>query len=143
MYRVLIPVDPDVDRANVAADAVRSLPRTADDVEAIVLSVFAERNVQDLDGGRLESEELFEKTEPPESLEATASYLSENGVTVSTRREHGDPAATILAVADDADADAVVMSGRKRSPVGKALFGSVTQNVALNSPVPVVIAGSE
>ncbi|MWV38443.1 universal stress protein [Natrialba sp. INN-245] len=142
MYRVLIPVDPDMDRASAAADAVLSLPSVTDEIDVTVLSVFAERDVQDLDGGRLESEELFENSEPPESLEATAAYLSENGVSVSTRREHGDPAETILAVAENDDVDTIVMSARKRTPVGKALFGSVTQNVTLDSPVPVVIAGT-
>jgi nucleotide-binding universal stress UspA family protein len=32
----------------------------------------------------------------------------------------------------------VVVGGRQRTPTGKALFGSVTQAVMLESPVPVV-----
>ncbi|SEW30764.1 universal stress protein [Natrinema salifodinae] len=50
----------------------------------------------------------------------------------------GDPANEIVNYADDDQASYVVVAGRKRSPVGKALFGSVAQSVLLNSPVPVV-----
>ena len=50
----------------------------------------------------------------------------------------GDPADSILAVADARDARFVVVGGKKRSPTGKALFGSVTQSVLLNAEVPTV-----
>lgn len=50
----------------------------------------------------------------------------------------GDPADQILRAADAADARFVVVGGRKRTPAGKALFGSVTQTVVLDSTRPVV-----
>lgn len=49
----------------------------------------------------------------------------------------GEPSDEITAVADDLDARFVVIGGRKRSPVGKAIFGSVTQRVLLDSTRPV------
>jgi nucleotide-binding universal stress UspA family protein len=51
----------------------------------------------------------------------------------------GDADADIVAVADGNDVDAIVMSGRKRSPVGKAIFGSITQSVILETDRPVVV----
>ena len=50
----------------------------------------------------------------------------------------GDPTAEILAAADELDARYVVVGGRRRSPVGKVLFGSTTQSVLLESDRPVV-----
>lgn len=57
-------------------------------------------------------------------------------VSVSVRV--GDPASEIGSVAEDLDARYVVIGGRQRSPTGKALFGSVTQDVVLDAPAPVV-----
>ena len=51
------------------------------------------------------------------------------------------PAEGIVDWADDEDVDLVVLGGRKRSPAGKVLFGSVTQEVLLNTDRPVVVTG--
>ena len=55
----------------------------------------------------------------------------------------GDPASTIIAEADAVGPRYLVVGGRKRSPTGKAIFGSVTQSVILNAACPVVTVLSE
>jgi nucleotide-binding universal stress UspA family protein len=51
----------------------------------------------------------------------------------------GDPGAEIVSyAAENDDVRYVVVGGRQRTPTGKALFGSVTQAVMLESPVSVV-----
>lgn len=55
----------------------------------------------------------------------------------------GDPAEKLIEYADREEASYVVVGGRKRSPVGKALFGSVTQSVLLDAHCPVLTVMSE
>lgn len=50
----------------------------------------------------------------------------------------GDPGEEILALAERLDPRYLVVGGRKRTPAGKAIFGSVTQRVILDSERPVV-----
>jgi nucleotide-binding universal stress UspA family protein len=55
----------------------------------------------------------------------------------------GKPSQRVLEYADDVDADYVVVGGRKRSSVGKVLFGSVTQSILLNAECPVITVMEE
>lgn len=57
---------------------------------------------------------------------------------VSPLGRTGDPAKEIVSTAETLDARFVVIAGRKRSPAGKAVFGSTTQAVILNADRPVV-----
>ena len=50
----------------------------------------------------------------------------------------GDPPEELTAYADEIDARYLVVGGRKRSPTGKALFGSVTQQVMFETTIPVL-----
>lgn len=57
---------------------------------------------------------------------------------VSVQGRVGDPTEEILREADRRDARYLVIGGRQRSPVGKALFGSTAQSVLLGTDRPVV-----
>lgn len=50
----------------------------------------------------------------------------------------GDPASQLVRYADEQDAQYIVIAGRKRSPTGKVIAGSVAQSVILNAGCPVV-----
>ena len=50
----------------------------------------------------------------------------------------GDPAEEIIAFAESIEPQFLVISGKRQSPVGKALFGSVAQQVLLHASCPVV-----
>lgn len=69
--------------------------------------------------------------------------LSETVVTVETEGRTGDPATTILQTATEVGADMVVLGGRKRTPLGTLLFGSVSQSVLLDADRPVTVTGAE
>jgi nucleotide-binding universal stress UspA family protein len=51
---------------------------------------------------------------------------------------HGQAAAEIIAVADEADADLVVLGCRGRSSLGSVLLGSVARDVVLASSASVL-----
>ena len=50
----------------------------------------------------------------------------------------GDAAEVVRQYAEEHDAEYIVVCGRKRSPLGQAIFGSVTQSLLLKSDCPVV-----
>ena len=48
----------------------------------------------------------------------------------------------VVALADEVEAELLVIGARRRSPVGKALLGSVTQTIILRANVPVLVVKS-
>ncbi|XVH31603.1 universal stress protein [Haloferacaceae archaeon DSL9] len=139
MHRFLVPVGPDDEYATRQAGYITELVDAAESVDAVVLHVFKQINAAE-EGGEID---LREYAEPPESYRQTVDRLRDAGANVVERAESGDVVDAILAVADDVEADSIVIGGRKRSPTGKALFGSVTQDVILQSDRPVTVIGSE
>ena len=51
----------------------------------------------------------------------------------------GDLGDALLTLVDTVDADLLVIGARRRSPVGKALLGSVAQTVILEANLPVLV----
>lgn len=74
---------------------------------------------------------------------AISKALTEAGVDHSIRGAVGDHADEIVGLAEETDADRVVVGGRHRSPTGKAVFGSVAQDVILSAPCPVTFVREE
>ena len=143
MHTVLLPIDESEARARRAAETVIGLPGGPEEKRVVLLNVSEETKqpwLQEFETQRAEG-----RTDPdlPESTDAAHRLLTEAGIDVDTRLERGDITEEILAVADEIDADSIVMSGRKRSPTGKVLFGSVTQSVLLNADWPVTVLMSE
>lgn len=68
---------------------------------------------------------------------ALGDELSAAGVTHAVRGSVGPHGQSIVEIARDVGADLIVVGGRKRSPTGKAVFGSTAQEVMLNAPCPV------
>ena len=130
MYRVLLPVDTSESRARAQADYVAELPEAETAVEAIVLHVFTED----------------EASEPRDvtrvgSVRRARERLDDAGVDVTLLEDSLDAVDNILAYADEYDVASIVLGGRKRSPAGKAMFGSVTQSVIYDTDRPVVVTG--
>jgi nucleotide-binding universal stress UspA family protein len=130
MYRVLVPIDTDADRARAQATVVRRLPAAEETVVATVLHVFD-------DADRAETTSIRQLS----SGKAAIQELEGARVTVETMSRHGDAADEILAAADEVEAELIVMGGRKRSPLGALLFGSVVRAVTVDATRPVTVTG--
>lgn len=138
MFRVLLPVDSDEEKALTAAEVVATLPNAATNVEVTILNVAKKIEATD-EGSKVRSEEWYDESNFPESALLAKKHLENEGIKVELRREHAEPKTAIVEIANEIDADRIVMAGKKRSPSGKVLFGSVTQSVMLNSNIPVTV----
>lgn len=134
MYRVLMPVDSNEDRAVTQAEFIASLPED-DDIEVTLLYVFGDETVP-------EEWQRYKTAERIGSVRRARERLEDAGITVNVLDESGEAATDIIEEADALDVDLIVLGGRKRSPAGKVLFGSVTQRVLLNTDRPVVVTGT-
>ncbi|MBV0924508.1 universal stress protein [Halomicroarcula limicola] len=130
MYHVLLPLDDSEERTRAQVAATVALPHAEESVTATVLHVFRD-------------EETAEKTavEQTSAGKVAMKELREAGVTANARSGHGDPERQIIAVAEELDVDMIVLGGRKRSPLGALVFGSVSQAVILDSERPVAVTG--
>jgi nucleotide-binding universal stress UspA family protein len=80
------------------------------------------------------------KFAPAEDLDALAERFAGAGLTHEIRQsaQAFSPAEEILAAAEEAGADLIVIGLRRRTPVGKLFLGSSSQHVILDAACPVV-----
>ncbi|WP_436926182.1 universal stress protein [Halosimplex amylolyticum] len=144
---VLLPVGLDdserVDR--LVAEAVAIAKATGATVS--VLHVFSESGLENAID-RLDIERGTEAATPDvvadrfAPLREVTSQLADAGVSYEVLGEVGDAAERIVATAEDIGADRILIGGRRRSPTGKAVFGSTAQTVMLDAPCPVTFVRS-
>ncbi|GAB7091644.1 hypothetical protein JCM18237_19150 [Halorubrum luteum] len=130
MYRVLLAIDEDERRALAQANAIADIPAVNDEITVHLCHVFRDNP----EGASVN--QLSAVRRARERLEAA-------GVDTVHAEASGDPAEEILALADEIDANVICLSGRKRTPAGKAVFGSVTQAVIRGSDRPVLAVPRE
>ncbi len=135
VYRVLVAVSDEVEQAIEQARFVTSLPG-ASATDVTIAHAYDDTDDRDPHGDPLPPEES-------DAVRTVRARLADAGLTVETREAYHPVADGIVDLAAEVDADLVVVGGRRRSPVGKAMFGSVTQSVVLDSPVPVAVVGVE
>lgn len=66
--------------------------------------------------------------------------LNDRDVTFEAVGRLGEVSEEILTVAKEYECDHLFVSGRQRSPTGKAIFGDVAQNLILNFDGPVTVS---
>jgi len=128
MYNVVMAVDSSEERAKAQVDKITKLPLNKNRIKITIVHVFS-------DNPRGES------TTQVSSVRHTADQLESEGYEVEIRGTGGDPSTEIVDIAEETDADLISVAGRKRSPSGKAIFGSVSQSILLQTDRPVIISG--
>jgi nucleotide-binding universal stress UspA family protein len=124
MTHILLAVDDDEDRARVSAEDVAELD-WGDDVTVTVLHVFTDN----IEGANVS--QIGSAREARDVLEAA-------GIETVLDETSGSPSEEIVTYAEDEDVDIICLAGRSRTPAGKAVFGSVSQSVMLDSEIPVL-----
>jgi nucleotide-binding universal stress UspA family protein len=124
MNSVLIAIDTDEKRALSQAKEVANL--FGEQFNAHLLHVFQENS----EGATISNLVTARRVED---------FLSNEGIDVTLHERSGDPAPQIVNIASDIDADLISIAGRKRSPTGKVLFGSVAQDVILSTRRSVLV----
>ncbi len=135
IHRIVVGVDGS-DNSLVAVEWAAGLARL---VDAEVVAVHAVGLLEPLDGGtpvpsfphRAEIEELFETR--------WSAPFRAAGVSAELVLRDGPAVAVLLAVADDTDADLIVVGSRGLGGYPELLLGSTSTQVAQNAHRPVII----
>ncbi|MDG5761657.1 universal stress protein [Natronococcus sp. A-GB1] len=84
--------------------------------------------------GQASPDELAERNKEVRNI---SKRLDEKSIDYEIRGAVGETGDPYVSLAEDVDADILFVQGQKRSPTGKALFGSTAQDLLLNAPCPV------
>jgi nucleotide-binding universal stress UspA family protein len=133
MYTVLVPVDNDENRSQAQSAVVSELP-----FDETAVRVFLTHALQ---GAETEVPEAMQNPGRVKTVRDAQEALEADGYTVEIAEAGSPPAQGIVDLAAELAVDLIVLGGRKRSPTGKALFGSVTQSVILDCECSVIVAG--
>lgn len=128
MANIVQAVDDEVDRSLEQAQAILEFPVDTSSIEVTIVHAFDYQRPDD-------------EVTNLESVQEVASLYDDHGVSYEIEGQQAEPTELVLEVAASVDADLISVGGRKRTPVGKALFGSVAQQIILGTDLPVLVAG--
>ncbi|WP_290819239.1 universal stress protein [Halovivax sp.] len=139
---ILLAVGPgDADRTDELAEAVVEVAEPAG-ATVVLAHVFTSDEYDEV-CRRLEFDPDLEEIDPNDvakrhaTIRDLARTLEGADVDYEVTGAVGDHGESIVDLASEADADRVVVGGRRRTPTGKAVFGSTAQEVLLSAPCPV------
>lgn len=138
--KILVAVDGYAPSLSAAEKAVE-LAAESEGAEVVALQVVEELPLlpAELDAEAASLEGADANLHIAEPLEAVAALGERHGVTVKTVKRSGLITATILAVADEVQADLIVVGESGLKGLKKLYFGSVARSVSEHARCPVLI----
>ncbi len=134
------------DGSSTAQEAVRQAAELAKRLDALMYIVSAYEPVSE---GRLREERqqvpedlqwmVNPREDVEEALREGAEALQDDGLRVETLAREGDPADAILDVAEEKDADLIVVGNKGMTGAKRFLLGSVPNKVSHHAPCSVMI----
>jgi nucleotide-binding universal stress UspA family protein len=143
---VLIGTDGSEDAISAAARGM-TLLATPETVTVVCIAESPMTQTAGLESGfgggiasadEIEAEQAAAEAAARVALERTAAAISTTAK-VEQRVEVGDAGSMICHLAEQLDADVVVVGSRGRGAIRRALMGSVSTHVVNNAPCPVVV----
>lgn len=144
METVLLPVTNHNQWTQTVAETIANMENQA---EAVVVYRFTDQDIESTAKNLnmdLEAMDIDELAARKSGVDEVVQYLEQNDIKCMVRgvKTTDTSGEAILSASADTDADRIYMYSRKRSPAGKAIFGSGLQYVLLNATVPVVVIPS-
>ena len=136
---ILIAVDEKgMDVTEVAEHAAEVA--SALDADVTLFRVYEQSEYEDiLEGFEYESADPADIAKRHSLVRDAAEILREAGVNITVDAEVGSPTKMITEYVHEHDVDHVFIGGRRRSPAGKAILGSNSQDLLRELPVPVTV----
>lgn len=143
MYRVLLPVDHDDDRLDDQLEALFDLPGR-EEISVTVIHVHEEVDVPADEAGEYVidslNRDIAELQGIPETVDRAVSEIEAAGMFDDLQTAVGDAVDEVIVAGEELDVNAYLLGAKDRTPVGKAIFGSVTQGIIVQSDRPVIVA---
>lgn len=130
-----------VDRKNHSVQVVKEAEKlaTSFSMELHVVHVLSQSDFIEMHSESLDAGEAIEMNRIKEAAAKVAREISHDAnVDANYVGLIGGASTKILEYAEEVDAEYVVIGTKKRSPTGKAVFGSTSQRIILNSNSPVI-----
>ncbi|MFB6275387.1 MAG: universal stress protein [Halothece sp.] len=129
---ILFPID----RSRETQEAVETVTKLVQtyDSRLVLLSVVEAKGEEQEDPRQMTSEETVN-----ELLEQVKSYFTQENINAETLEREGRPAFIICDVADEIDADLIVMGCRGVGLIEEEASDSVSNRVINLSPCPVLV----
>lgn len=142
MRHILMPVDKSSERIDRQLDTLGNL-FDSQEITVDILHVHEKVDAQ-IDEGGFDIDETMEKNLEelqglPSTVEQAANELLQKGIDVEVHQKRGDPVSTIISTSEEVNAETILVTNPERTPVGKVVFGSVTQGVILKAQRPVLV----